>query len=340
MYNFVSSLRSIAVHLKWAVPVLLLCLGFAATQAQAQSLGYEGPTGIFVTPLAMTATSPAKGIGMPYVSFHFLAGGPIVGDFSTVSTTVGFATRFEVGYTHEFHITDGSSDSALGMKLTPLWDSGLDIVHAKANITPNAWSKVAVFSVGGIYRFNDQIGVHINNLAAKLISADNITPVLAEQRTDNADVYLVASKVITQTKPIPIILSAGVRATNAALWGLGGNSPGFEGKAFGSAAFVITGPSKSTIILAAEVAGQPQHISSATATATLRSSKQATLFDIPTSESYAVRIVPFAKHKLNIDAAILHAGGNIDNPLLNTLAGGHVDLNMRARAAFAISYGF
>ena len=81
-----------------------------------------------------------------------------------------------------------------------------------------------------------------------------------------------------------------------------------------------------------------------------RSAKAATLFDIPTSEVYAVRIVPFAKKKLNIDAGVLHAGGYIDNALLNEVIGnsfktgptasGKVNLNIRARVAFAISYGF
>jgi hypothetical protein len=221
-----------------------------------------------------------------------------------------------------------------------LWNSGINIVHFKANITPAPLAKVAVFSVGTIVRTNDQIGVNINNLAATLITNAGIKPVLAAQKTTNADVYLVATKIITQTKPVPILLNAGIRGTNASLWGLGGNSPGFEGKLFGAAAFVFTGPAKSTIILASEVSEQPQHISSATATATLGSSKAATLFDIPTSEVYAVRLVPFAKRKLNVDVGVLHAGGNIDNPLLHTLAGGHVNLDMRARVAFAVSYGF
>jgi hypothetical protein len=337
----IRSLRSISSIYKWAAPALLFSLCFVATHAQAQSLGYEGPTGIFVTPLALTATSPAKGVGVPSVSYHFLAGGPIIGDFSTVSTTVGFAKRFEVGYTREIHNADGGSKSALGPALTPLWNSGLDIVHVKANITPGFLSKVGVFSVGGVYRSGDQIGVNINTLAGALIANAGVKPVYATQKTANGDIYLVGTKIITQvSKKLPIIVSAGIRGTNASLWGLGGNAPGFEGKVFGSAAFVITGPAKSTIILASEVSEQPQHISSATATATLGSSKAATLFDIPTSEVYAVRIVPFAKRKLNVDAGVLHAGGNIDNPLLNTLVGGHVDLNMRARVAFGVSYGF
>jgi hypothetical protein len=52
--------------------------------------------------------------------------------------------------------------------------------------------------------------------------------------------------------------------------------------------------------------------------------------DVPTSEVYAVRFVPSPKHKLNLDAGVLHAGGNI----------GGVNLDARARVAFGISYGF
>ncbi len=347
MNNFASTLRSYAANWKWAAPVLLLCLSFAATQAQAQSLGYEGPTGVFVTPLALTAASPAKGVGAANVSYHFLSGGPIIGDFSTVNTTVGFAKRFEVGYTHEIHNGNGNSTDTLGPVLKPLWNSGLDIVHFKANITPGFLSKVGVFSVGGIYRSGDKIGGNINALAEVLMGAAGIDYTHAEQKTANGDIYLVGTKVITQvSKKLPIIVNAGLRGTNASLWGLGGNSPGFEGKAFGATAAVITA-GKVTIIPAFEISEQPQHILSASAAATLGSTKAATLFDIPTSEVYAVRVVPFAKKKLNVDVGVLHAGGYIDNSLLNTLVknaapstGGKVDLNMRARVAFAVSYGF
>jgi hypothetical protein len=350
-----SSFQSPVSASLFAALALLAAFLFATPAAQAQSLGYEGPTGVFVTPLALVAASPAKGVGVPSVGYHFLAGGPVIGDFSTVNTTVGFAKRFEIGYTREIHNEDGGSKAALAPALTPIWNSGLDIVHFKANITPSFLSKVGVFSVGGIYRSGDQIGTHINNLAGALIAADyaagdKIKPVYANQKTANGDIYLVGTKVITQvSKKLPILVTAGLRGTNASLWGLGGNAPGFEGKVFGSTAFVITGPGKSTIIPAFEIAEQPQHISSATATATLGSAKAATLFDIPTTEVYAVRIVPFAKIKLNIDAGVLHAGGYIDNPLLNEVitdnftgptAAGKVNLNIRARVAFAVSYGF
>jgi hypothetical protein len=352
MRVFATSFYSPVFKSRWASLILLLALPFAAHTAQAQSLGYEGPTGVFVTPLASTAASPAKGLGQPSVAYHFLAAGPIVGDFSTVSVTEGFAKRFEFGYTHEIHNENGGSKAALAPALTPLWNSGIDIVHGKVNLIPDSYKKqkwIPAISVGGIFRSGDNIGVNINNLATNLLKGDGITPITGNQKTTNGDVYVVATKLFTQVKNLPILASAGLRGTNASLWGLGGNSPGFEGKAFGSAAFVIKGPAKSTIIPAFEIAEQPQHISLATPTATLGSSKKATLFDIPTTEVYAVRIVPLAKRKLNVDAGVLHAGGYIDNPLLNEViadkfsgptAAGKVNLNIRARVAFGISYGF
>src|ERR1035441_4314255 len=154
MNTLASSFRSYAASMKWVAPALLLSFTAFATTAQAQSLGYEGPTGIFVTPLASVADSPANGLGKPAVAYHFLAGGPVIGDFSTVSTTVGFAKRFEMGYTSEIH--GGGSDA-----LSPLWNSDFSIVHGKANILSS--KTIGAISVGGIYRFNDQFGPNLSN---------------------------------------------------------------------------------------------------------------------------------------------------------------------------------
>jgi hypothetical protein len=147
----------------------------AAHAAQAQSLGYEGPTGVFVTPLAsVPPASPAKGLGQPSVAYHFLAAGPIVGDFSTVSITEGFAKRFEFGYTHEIHNEDGGSKAALGPALTPLWNSGIDIVHAKVNLVPDSYKKqkwIPAISVGGIYRTGDK-SASTSTISPRICSKD------------------------------------------------------------------------------------------------------------------------------------------------------------------------
>ena len=279
----------------------------SALPVRAQSLGYEGPTGVFVTPLAYVAASPAKGLGKPVVGYHFLAAGPVIGDFSTTSVTVGFANRFEAGYTAETHAA-GSTPS-----LSPLWKNDFSIVHAKAVLLPENYGKnpaIPSISAGVIYRFNDRdVGNGANG-----------------QSTQNADLYVVATKLIPQTKKVPVLLSAGLRGTNASLWGLGGNAPEWSARGFGAIAFVFTGPGKSTIILGSEVSQQPNHLLTTSA-----SGVKSPAFNIPTSEVYAVRIVPFPKKKFNIDAGTLHAANNI---------GSGVKLNVLARVAFALSYGF
>ncbi|MGA3134784.1 MAG: hypothetical protein ABSC88_02210 [Terracidiphilus sp.] len=294
----------------FAALALLLVLPFAAHTAQAQSLGYEGPTGVFVTPLAYTSASPANGLGKPSVSYHFLAGGPVIGDFSTVSITEGFAKRFEAGYTSEIHA---------GPDPTGLWASDFSIVHAKATIVPENAGKtkwVPAIAVGGIFRFNDNDAYDGTNAATASLNLG--------QTTKNGDIYGVATKIVTQTRKVPVLLSAGLRGTNASLWGLGGNAPNWTARGFGALALVFTGPNKSTIIVGSEVSQQPKQIKAGAGSA----------LDIPTSEVYAVRIVPLPKHKLNIDAGILHAGGNVGSP------GVPLNLNARARVAFGISYGF
>jgi hypothetical protein len=287
----------------FATLALFPVLPFAAHTTQAQSLGYEGPTGVFVTPIAYTSASPANGLGKPSVSYHFLAGGPVIGDFSTVSVTEGFAKRFEVGYTSEIH----SGADPYG-----LWNSDFSIIHGKATIVAENAGKtkwVPAIAVGGIFRTNDHDAF------------DGV----GGQTTENGDIYVVATKVVSQIdKKVPVLLSVGLRGTNSSLWGLGGNAPDFTARGFGALALIFTGPNKSTIILGSEISQQPKQIKAGAGSA----------LDIPTSEVYAVRIVPSAKHKLNVDAGILHAGGNVSS------AGVPLNLNARARVAFGISYGF
>jgi hypothetical protein len=304
MKSLLRTYHAVPVRLKWFAPAfLLLSLGFAAHTAQAQSLGYEGPTGVFVTPLASTAASPAHGAGHPVIAYHLLAGGPVIGTWNTVSITEGFAKRIEVGYTREDHAAGNTAG------LSPLWTDGFNIFHGKVNLVPENAGKtkwVPAISVGGIARTNDSnVGNGSNG-----------------QTKTNGDIYVVGTKVITQfSKKVPVLLNAGVRGTNSSLWGLGGNAPDFSARGFGALAFVFTGPGKSTIILASEVAQQPQRIKQ----------NLGLNLDIPTSLVYAARFVPSPKHKLNVDFGILQAAGRI--------APG-VDLKARARAAFGISYGF
>lgn len=287
------------VRLGCGALALMLALALGAP-AQAQNIGWEGETGVFVTPLAYTAGSPAKGFGSPLVAFHFLNGGGVLGDFYEVSVTEGALGRTEFGYTRALHTRGGDPN------LSPLWNNGFNIFHGKVNLVPENTAKtswVPAISVGFMARSQ----------------VCNVGGAMQNKDTTNGDIYLVASKTITQTKKIPVILSGGVRGTNAELWGMGGNASEWSARAFGAVAFVVKLPNKGSVVFGAEVAQQPTH--------------PAQLLNavIPTTMTYCVRLAPVAESKLNIDFGVAQIAGKI--------APG-VDLQARSRIGLQISYGF
>jgi len=278
--------------------VAVSVVAFAAS-LQAQNIGWEGETGVFVTPLAYTAKSPETGLGKPLVAFHYLNGGGVLGDFYNISATIGAFSRLEFGYTRALHSLGGDPN------FSPLWTNGFNIVHAKFNfVSENAGKThwVPALSVGFVARTNVQ----------------NVGGVIQNKETTNGDIYFVASKTITQTG-VPIILSGGVRGTNAQLWGLGGNAPGWSARAFGAAGFVVKLPKGANAIFAAEISQQPAH------------PDQLPTAVIPTTSTYAVRLSPAPESKLNIDFGVAQIAGKI--------APG-VDLQARSRLGLQVSYGF
>jgi hypothetical protein len=122
---------------------------------------------------------------------------------------------------------------------------------------------------------------------------------------------------------VPIVLSVGVRGTDAELWGMGGNAPDWQARAFGAVAFVVKLPGKSTLILASEAAQQPHHpYGFSTGPSTL---------NIPTTLTYAARFIPTSKYKLNFDFGVAQIAGNVATG---------VDLKARHQVGVQMSYGF
>ncbi len=289
--------------------LLVLCMVLAvsaATPSYAQALGWEGETGVFVTPLAYTASAENEKVH-PVVAYHFLNAGPVIGDFHEASVEVGIGKRLEFGYTHEFHTFGDNAN------LSPLWQNGFDIFNGKVMLVPENYRKqkwVPALSAGFLARpnvrnvgnFTQQYGTHPQSIGGM----------------SNGDVYVVASKVVP-TKPVPIILNAGVRGTNAELWGMGGNSPDWQARAFGALAFVFKGPARSTIIVGSEAAQQPHH------------PLNFPTLNIPATLTYCVRFIPSAKYKLNFDAGVAQIAGQV-MPAVN--------LQARHQVGFQVSYGF
>jgi hypothetical protein len=287
-------------HSVWALALLAVILVAHPAHLFAQSLGWDGETGIFATPTAYTVSTPEHRFALPVASYHYLNAGAVLGTFSQVSITSGYAKRLEFGYTRDIHAAGNNAT------LSPLWSDGFNTFHAKGIlIKENAWKQPWMPEVSTGFMVRSQV----RNLGGALTATN----------TTNADVYLVGTKTITQLKPMPILISAGVRGTNAELWGLAGNASNFGARAFGNVAFVFQGPAHSTVILGAEVAQQPRH------------PDQLPNAVIRTTMVYAARVVPSPKLPLNVDFGVLQGPG--------VVAPG-IDLQAKDRPAFAISYAF
>lgn len=275
----------------------------SAQSSPAQALGWEGETGILVTPLAYTANVEKEKVH-PVVAYHYMYAGTVIGEFHQASVTVGFLKHFELGYTHDFH---AQGDDAL----SPLWQNGFEIFHGKAMVIPENWFNrnwVPAVSVGFMVRNN------VRNLGdLQLLPGGGISPTSTGKT--NEDVYVVGSKTIGKFA----MVSAGVRGTNAELWGLAGDAPDRKARAFGSVALPFKLPGGNSITLAAEVAQQPSRPAGFPS------------LHIPTTMVYAARFAPNSKYHFTLDAGVAQIAGRV--------APG-VDLKARHQAAVGLSYAF
>lgn len=286
---------------------LLLVTGLSVSAAFGQSVNWEGQMGVFVTPLAYTIPSPEKGIGRPLVSYHFLDGGKVLGEFHQASVSVGLFDRLEFGYTRTLH-QEGSTAG-----LSSLWGRGFNTVHGKVNLFAENRKWRPALSVGFVVRSQVR----------------NVGGVIQGHNTTNADFYVVGTKTVTAIRQLPLVFNFGFKDTNASLLGLAGNAPAYQGRLFGAAAFAFRGPRRSTLLLGSELLQEPKGIQGLPGVV------------VPTTVTYALRIVPggalplrgwnVESPKLTVDLGVAQA--------LGTAAPG---LNLQARHQFAlgISYGF
>ena len=219
--------------------IVLLALAVAGSHsAVAQSLNWEGQTGVFVTPLAYSVPTGNAPLSIPVVSYHYLNAGPVLGGFHQISITMGAFNRVEFGYTGSIH-QDGDTTG-----LSPLWSREFNTFHAKVNLLRERRGGLPALSVGFVAR----------------TQVRNVGGVIAGQDTHNQDFYVVATKTITRIRKLPLVFNAGFKATNASLLGLAGNAPGYYGRAFGAGGFAFKGPGRSTILLGSEVMQEPRSI--------------------------------------------------------------------------------
>ena len=282
---------------RWTA-ALVTWLSWAAALASAQSLNWEGQTGAFITPFAYTASS-GKWIGLPAVSYHYLDAGPVIGGYFQASATVGVLKRAEFGYTHAFHRAGETAG------LSQLWTGGFNTVHGKVNFArENAAGRNWFPALAAGFVARTQVR--------------NVGGVVRNRDTRNGDVYVVATKTVTQVPRIPVLLNLGYKATNASVFGLAGNATAVRGRLFGAGAFVLpgVGPAHSSLIFGSEFVQQPRRLQDLSGPI------------IPTTITYFLRIVPKTERvKMNIDFGVAQVAGRV-------LPG----VNLASRHQFATGY--
>ena len=198
----------------------------AAAPLVAQHLTLEGQTGGFITPTAYVVyTEKGHTFSHPAVGYHMINATAVIGRVQTFSVTEGFANRAEAGYTRSVH-TLGNDMAASDGALSRLWDAdGMNIFHGKVVLINDGQFHPAMpgVAVGGVIRTGDRF---VTSQIDKLYLGGTGTA------HTNGDVYIAVTKTWAK-KPVPFLANVGWKATNATIFGLGGQSTRFGGLFFG-----------------------------------------------------------------------------------------------------------
>ena len=300
-----------------------LTLLSAGLSLSAQNLTLEGQTGGFITPTAYVVyAQQGKFFSHPAVGYHFVNASSVIGNIHTFSITEGFANRAELGYTRSVH-TDGNSALFSG-----LWHfAGMDIVHGKA---------VAIR--------DGQFGAWTPGVAAGFVvrSGDKfVTGALDQELTGtlksytNEDLYAVATKTWLHP-PVPLLLNFGLKFTNAAIYGIGGQATRFGGRLFGGVGFPLPGPFHTAIVPAAGFTQEPPTSKNLNAILYPPGSRA----HLPTTLDYAVRVTQKDNPHFTFDLGFGQVAGNIGTAAIPTGIANPpyilVPVNLKARSIFGL----
>jgi hypothetical protein len=270
-----------------------------ASRANAQNLTLEGQTGGFITPTAYVVYSE-KGqmLSHPAVGYHFINANKVIGDVHTFSIEEGFANRAELGYTRSVHWTGDST------AFSNLWHyAGMNIFNGKVVVIRDGqggpWTPG--LAVGGVARTGD-----------RFVSGALNQELLGVLKTySNGDVYVAATKTWLHP-PLPFLVNFGWKATNASIYGLGGQSTRFGGRLFGGLGIPLPGPFKTAIVPSAGFSQEPP--TSVNLGAILVGGRA----HLPTTLDYAVRVTQKDHPHFAFDVGIGQVAGMIGTTAVPT----------------------
>jgi len=209
----------------------------------------EGVSGVFITPTAYFANLPEDGgiWGKPALAFSGVKLGEKNLLVSTITTNV--FGRIEFGYSFmRLHLGDWAHDVRAATTLGTQNHVNLHTLSARYMLVREGEGApyVPAIAAGVSWKHNDSI-MDINRDLAGTCKR------LGLRDDDGFDFTLTASKMITGVLPSPLILSAGLRSTQAGQIGLLGFSSDRDIVFEGSAVYFLT----SRLLLAAEYRQKP-----------------------------------------------------------------------------------
>ncbi|HEY1985820.1 MAG TPA: DUF3034 family protein [Terracidiphilus sp.] len=275
-----------------------------ASHLKAQNLTLEGQTGGFITPTAYVVYS-AKGqfFSYPAVGYHFVNTSKVIGDIHTFSIAEGFANRAEVSYTRSVH-QEGNSPL-----FSSLWHfAGMNIFSGKVVAIRDGQGSPLVpgLAAGVIVRTGDHF----------------VTGALDGSTYTNEDVYAAITKTWAH-KPVPFLANFGWKATNASIFGIGGQSTRFGGRVFGGLGIPLPGPLKTAIVPAVGFTQEPSQVKN------LGSLLVGGRAHIPTTLDYAVRVTQRENPHFAFDIGVGQVAGEIGTTYVAPV--GFIPVNLEAR---------
>jgi hypothetical protein len=299
----------------------------------AQNLTLEGQTGGFLTPTAYVVYGE-KGhfFSHPAVGFHFINASKVIGNIETLSITESFASRAEVGYTRSVHQFGDSGSGSASATVIPggfsqLWNAnGMNIFHGKVVAIKDGqfgpWTPG--LAVGGLVRTGDKfvtgeaavLATEANNAYCYYTGAylaglcNPSVPVPAAKSYTNGDVYFAVTKTWAK-KPVPFLVNFGWKATNATIFGIGGQSTRFGGRLFGGLGIPLPIGHGIVAVPSMGFTQEPRTSKGLGAASYTSLPLVAGKADIPTTLDYAVRVTQREHPHFAFDIGIGQVASNI-----------------------------
>lgn len=298
----------------------LLSALLAGPRTNAQNLTLEGQTGGFITPTAYVVYT-AKGhfFSHPAVGYHFVNTSKVIGNIHTFNITEGFGNRAELGYTRSVH-QEGNSPT-----FSQLWHfAGMNVINGKVVAIKDGQGTPFTPGVaaGFVVRTGDKF----------VTGALDQSFTGALKSYTNEDVYVAVTKTWLHP-PIPFLANLGWKATNASVFGIGGQATRFEGRLFGGLGIPIPGPFGIAIVPAAGFTQQPPTSKNLNALMFPPGSRA----HLPTTLDYAVRITQKEAPHFAFDAGVGQVAGMIGTTAAITPVGlVLIPVNLQARSIFGM----